>query len=277
MPQQLDRITSDPQKHFGIPFILDTGITVSEIISQIMSGKTVADILQAYPTLEAQDIEQVLVYQIEQAHEKLAFWIVEGTQFLTSIEMGHQILFKYGSRITEEDRKSTIEETYANIYLAMGAWRHYLHSLSAPSGHLEKHPLSLKDIMWRVNSLLRYEPQAALEANLPNDALEVYSNGGVGVAIFNLIAVEATNPKLNKHAFLTVRQELKSLIFQIYREFKAIDSSTSEFEYFIMRGSPLQTAALIIHQSGSELKAIPSETGVTFEFALPIYNQTQPE
>ena len=57
-----DRITFDPKIMGGRACIRGMRIPVSVIVSQVAHGATVADILQGYPDLEPQDIQQALEY-----------------------------------------------------------------------------------------------------------------------------------------------------------------------------------------------------------------------
>ncbi len=57
---QFDRITFDPKVMGGKACIRGMRVTVSTILGLLASGHSVAEILQAYPYLEAQDIEQCL-------------------------------------------------------------------------------------------------------------------------------------------------------------------------------------------------------------------------
>lgn len=61
-PEKLDRITIDPKICLGQPTIRNMRITVSFIIKMLASTKSIEAVLQAYPELEAEDIEQALEY-----------------------------------------------------------------------------------------------------------------------------------------------------------------------------------------------------------------------
>jgi uncharacterized protein (DUF433 family) len=60
--EKLDRITIDPKICLGQPTIRNMRITVSFIIKMLASTKSIEAVLQAYPELEAEDIEQALEY-----------------------------------------------------------------------------------------------------------------------------------------------------------------------------------------------------------------------
>jgi uncharacterized protein (DUF433 family) len=54
----LDRITVDPQLCLGQPTIRGMRITVSVVLKMLAGGKSIEEVLTAYPELEAGDIRQ---------------------------------------------------------------------------------------------------------------------------------------------------------------------------------------------------------------------------
>ena len=67
----LTRITLDPDVMGGKPCIRGMRITVGTIVGLVASGRTVPEILGAYPYLEGPDIREALTY---------AAWRVEETE-----------------------------------------------------------------------------------------------------------------------------------------------------------------------------------------------------
>jgi uncharacterized protein (DUF433 family) len=65
--EKLDRITVDPHICLGQPTIRGMRITVSVILKMFASGSTIQEILDAYPELEVEDIQQAI---------KFAAWVV---------------------------------------------------------------------------------------------------------------------------------------------------------------------------------------------------------
>ena len=63
----LNRITVNPEICLGQPTIRGMRITVSVILKMLAAGRSVEDVLSAYPELEAEDIHQSMSY---------AAWIV---------------------------------------------------------------------------------------------------------------------------------------------------------------------------------------------------------
>lgn len=58
----LTRITFNPQVMGGKPCIRGLRVTVGTIIGLLAAGRSSAEILQAYPYLEPEDIQQALAY-----------------------------------------------------------------------------------------------------------------------------------------------------------------------------------------------------------------------
>ncbi len=70
---ELDRITFDPHIMGGKACIRGLRVTVSLILNLVANGMTTADILAAYPYLEAEDIQQALQYGAWLADEQVDF------------------------------------------------------------------------------------------------------------------------------------------------------------------------------------------------------------
>jgi uncharacterized protein (DUF433 family) len=67
--QRLDRITLDPEVMGGKPCVRGLRITVGTIVGLMAAGRTVDEILAAYPYLEREDIRQALQYAAWRAEE----------------------------------------------------------------------------------------------------------------------------------------------------------------------------------------------------------------
>jgi uncharacterized protein (DUF433 family) len=60
--EPLDRITVDPRICMGQPTIRGMRITASVIVKMLATGRSTSEILEAYPELEEEDVDQVLKY-----------------------------------------------------------------------------------------------------------------------------------------------------------------------------------------------------------------------
>ena len=59
---KLDRITIDPKVCLGQPTLRGMRITVSVVLKMLAGGKSVEEVLKAYPELEAEDVQQAIRY-----------------------------------------------------------------------------------------------------------------------------------------------------------------------------------------------------------------------
>lgn len=60
--KNLDRITFNPAVMGGKPCVRGLRVTAGTLVGLVAAGHSTADILSAYPYLEAEDIAQVLAY-----------------------------------------------------------------------------------------------------------------------------------------------------------------------------------------------------------------------
>lgn len=64
------RITVNPDRMGGVPCIRGLRIPVSTVVNMLADGIAIADILEAYPDLEIEDIQESLRYAAEAVTER---------------------------------------------------------------------------------------------------------------------------------------------------------------------------------------------------------------
>jgi uncharacterized protein (DUF433 family) len=64
------RITVDPKQMGGVPCIRGLRIPVATVVGMVADGMTEAEILAAYPDLEAGDVHEALRYAAEAVRER---------------------------------------------------------------------------------------------------------------------------------------------------------------------------------------------------------------
>ena len=67
--KKLERITLDPNVMGGKPCIRGMRITVGTIVGLFAAGHSADDVLQAYPSLEVEDIREALAYAAWRSEE----------------------------------------------------------------------------------------------------------------------------------------------------------------------------------------------------------------
>ena len=64
------RITADPARMAGVPCIRNLRIPVATVVDMVADGMTTAEILTAYPDLEADDVREALRFAAEAVRER---------------------------------------------------------------------------------------------------------------------------------------------------------------------------------------------------------------
>jgi len=67
---EFTRITIDPKRMGGVPVIGNLRIPVATVVDMVADGMSEAEILQAYPDLEAEDIKEALRFAAEAVRER---------------------------------------------------------------------------------------------------------------------------------------------------------------------------------------------------------------
>jgi len=67
---KFNRITVDPNQMGGVPCIRGLRIPVATVVGLVAEGVNEAEILQAYPDLEAEDVREALRYAAEVVRER---------------------------------------------------------------------------------------------------------------------------------------------------------------------------------------------------------------
>ena len=60
--EKLDRIQINPKICLGQPIVRGTRITVSVILKLLASGRSIEDVVELYPELEAADVRAAMEY-----------------------------------------------------------------------------------------------------------------------------------------------------------------------------------------------------------------------
>ena len=74
--EKLDRIQINPKICLGQPVVRGTRITVSVILKLLANGRSIEDVIELYPELEAADIQEAIKY---------AAWVVSDQLLETQV------------------------------------------------------------------------------------------------------------------------------------------------------------------------------------------------
>ena len=67
---QFTRITVDPARMGGVPCIRGLRIPVATVVGMVADGMSAAEILDAYPDLERDDVREALAFAAEAVRER---------------------------------------------------------------------------------------------------------------------------------------------------------------------------------------------------------------
>jgi len=70
LPMSFTRITVRPDQMGGVPCIRDLRIPVATVVGMVADGMDEAEIVAAYPDLEAEDIREAMRYAAEAVRER---------------------------------------------------------------------------------------------------------------------------------------------------------------------------------------------------------------
>lgn len=59
---ETDRIVTDPDRMGGTPLVRGTRITVATVVAMVRAGMSVDEVIDAYPELTREDVEQSLLW-----------------------------------------------------------------------------------------------------------------------------------------------------------------------------------------------------------------------
>jgi uncharacterized protein (DUF433 family) len=67
---RFERITTDPEQMGGAPCIRGLRVPVTTVVDMVAEGMTADEIVDAFPDLQPEDIEQALHYAAESVRER---------------------------------------------------------------------------------------------------------------------------------------------------------------------------------------------------------------
>lgn len=286
------RITTDPAVNNGLASIRNTGILVSEVVQRVMAGKSETEVLAAYPALEHEDVFEALGYAVDDLILSIAEWKNEGLTPLSFIRSySALILGKHAynasqnfdiPNFNDETRQQFLETIYAKSFGAVAAWNYlrswsysaYEQSHHAPQGFLIPHLVDTT-----LNDLSQLAPDISAHVTVSPELPPVKCDWSIANALCYLLA---------GYSFMLMKQESvlrvdhaneEQVKFAVYREFSGDFITDVDKKSLVaragFRSNPFAIAALIVRQHGSELDIQVTDTGVTFTFSLPVWNDAE--
>ncbi|GAB1420142.1 hypothetical protein MASR2M15_02240 [Anaerolineales bacterium] len=275
-----NQITQDPNKYGGQAYIIDTDILVNQVVQEALKGTSYKEIETMF-NLTDEIILQAMAYAIEDMLHAFSIWKHDSAAPITGIIGYSQILsgkLEMLERMPSEQKQKWAKSITFEAKRAADYWAH-LNNWLRINYAIEKRP-ELTDM--KLSELLP-EPQfpknapqteaiiSKIEENPSFHVLDVMPQA------LSILIVEPLAPPFveveNYQPECKIQVDKKTAHFSISRQF-ALKADGSRFhkkiEDLFKPSTSLAIAALILQQSGTELRVQESEDRITFIFSLTI-------
>ena len=282
--REFDRVVTDYKKLGGLPHFRDTNITVSAIVRMVMADKSNADILAHYPELQPEDIQEALALAISNLVMNIGATRFDLFGKMSSVIGALGLLsdpedFDSDERIMLAQMADENAQTTTKLIYDLQEWSRYAH-LGTVDNFTS---IDISDILTElINSHNRDASETTLKINTPDVLPEVRADHFPLFAALRAVTAMDWTARWENTINLTVQQRVNFLTISVRKLFQHEGSGSYRFTSFIENlnssmtyPSKIAIAALIIHQHGSELKIMPDEDGVTFEFELPVWQDEE--
>jgi uncharacterized protein (DUF433 family) len=268
--REFKRITVDPKVKNGLPCVRDTEITVSEVVKRMMQ-KYSHEILADYPNLEAEDIEEALLYAIQDFSQTINTSAFEMRAPITSIQGFSDLFLKSPEKmeITDEQKMQFVEAISksgvraARMLTNLLSWSRTIY---VSSSHPSRRGVPISQVLDDAGIPKRPETTISIPEELP----PVRDNGNLFMAFANLIDDDLFGRFKNESRITVGRADETRISVQIERPFGNV--ATKELPNSVLYPtSPISTAAIIIQEHESELQIQVTNDSILFQFELPIW------
>jgi uncharacterized protein (DUF433 family) len=268
-----ERIGSDPKLFSQIARIRDTGITVSQVVSQLVNGTPVSAVLAQYPQLEMDDIVQALSFAVTSMIEVNAV-VAHDARKPLSIILGYAgILTEAG--ISEPERIEFSQQIVdqatrsSSIWNEMAEWAKFRYGFREMPCEQTNLPKVLESA---VATAVQEHPGTAVEVKQPDTLPDVCGNMYLARAVTYLLSDE-TALCLNPQSVIEVQPPADGRVtVRVQRAYPAPPASLPPAEsFFSAERGGLYIASRMLQSLGSSVRAEPGAEHVTFVFALDVW------
>lgn len=275
---EFDRITRDPQIVAGQACVRDTGIPVYKVVQLATDGKSVDEILAAFPGLEPEDVHQVLAYAVRDLIDAIPLWQNAGLTQTISIKGFAQLILEKSQELSEEQILDFVKPIHRNALRARDCWWHlsdwakFYRGVTLRAEWLRR---TIPEILESVSlSLSQYGKTNAVAISILGDIPPIRANDYLERALSNLtrdVRTSAFEPEGFTPTVTVSLQDENTIQIRIYHEFEIRQEDI--YLFIFAPSTPFATAALIIHEHGGNLEVHPTENGIEFRFTLPVWRE----
>jgi len=221
-----NRIQRDANKFGGQPFISNTNITVSQIVSASLRGTTIADILKQYPNLESDDVHQALAFSIQELFKGVSYWRHDGMTPLTQIKGYSEILvgkteFDDLDTIPDEQKQQWLSTIHTSCQRGIARWQQMRQWMNTQYRQFRTNDTEVyqadKFLQEIIDVAIDYEPTITFRSgtDITHQDIEVHPDTTTIIGSVLAFAKNTFQPMVNmrlsladQHIILTIERQL---------------------------------------------------------------------
>lgn len=268
-----DRIKQDTLSSGGQAKIRDTHITVTEIVRLSLAGTSQAEILQAYPMLEAEDIHQAVAYGAQDLLSCISYWRHEGLNPIQQIRGYGDLLTGRSNGIdpaelSEDEKQAWLLIIRNASYRGAACWHHLGNRVY--SYYRDDLPVFAPEplagfLQGIQDESAKIEPDIRLKITAPDTTPQLRSSPRLSIAVINLVTTGKNTFKPD--TLLAVQTDPHHAHFTIERKLQYRDD---KIQHLISAPTAFATANFLLNQHGSQLAIQQKKDKVLFLFDVPL-------
>jgi uncharacterized protein (DUF433 family) len=277
--KKFDRIVSYPDSPDGLAYIRDTGILASEVAARMADANQSRDeILRDYPMLDDEDIQQALVYALQE--QASLFRVI-------SFELRPTVAMVRGAASLLDDPEITAEvrsQLLRFIAETADKWSSTLDGVSLSQRALFGRSADKLFALNLQEFVAHYLPQPqATTHSTENVNLEISISNELPLIKGHVLLFDTLKALLDGSVIYNTRGNAALHITQLSPTLVEVtiihnvnsfpDMSAADL---LWRNPTFSAVVRVIQLSGSELKIIPAADHVKFMFQLPVWSENEP-
>lgn len=282
MTQLFNRIQQDIDILGGQPYIINTKITVREIIEKSLNGDPVQRILEVYPELSAEDIHQALSFAINDFLRGVSYWRHDAMTPLTQIKGYSEILvgqtdFGNLDTISQEQKQQWLSIIHSSSQRGIARWQQMSHWIT---NQYQVHTESNSEVYamdWFIHSAVsyakNYEPTLEIELSEATPILNIESHEDTTMILGSMLAYA----KNTFHPQITINYTIKKQQIIIYIQ-RYLQYSDDDIAKLIATAyNPISTARKFFFAQQNPFLIEREDDTIVFTLMLPIWSDNDNE
>jgi len=277
MPQQsYNRIKRDLNKFGGQPYIHQTNITVNQILAKSMHGDSIDDILQAFPSLSIDDIQQALNFVIQDIFKGVSYWRHDGITPLTQIKGYSEILigkteFDDLDTIPEEQKHQWMTIIHSSSQRGIARWQQMSQWMSKNFIVTTEKDVEVSQIeqfiIDMVSTAQNYEPSLEIDVSAFDSQINIEAHSETPLVLGSILAFAKNTFIPQTHINLEVID--KHLFISIHRQLFYPDDNIEKL--LSIPYSPVATAITFFYMQEIDFEFSREADTIIFVTKLPIW------